>query len=382
MIIWISETTRQCPSQICVPHMKDPAETTQSEGNTPIFTEDIPCPACGYNLRGLSEARCPECGHKFSPILVLREYQQRRRVLPGSWVIKNVHLHPVGFWQDVQDSWGPDGWQPPLLVAIGMGLAWGISILDLIFAWVIRRMPLDVLLVGILQVGLVLGLGLGAVLLLLLGHRVLVNLVLLSTSDMPWVDAWIVVGYPAAWLVSVLPATACGFFAVVETLMRGSMVAPGTWAVGPVLCLICGLGLLVLLALWSAALYSGGQRISGGSLVRGVLCSLTNPFLWLLGAIQKGRPNIVRGQLRIVVDHLLRRKALRHGIQDDRDIDAGPANARLAAGHVRIDADSSQELGFCLHWSHVSPPVLLTRGPTCRLVYYPSPRRCVHIQGG
>jgi len=27
---------------------------------------DIPCPKCGYNLRGLMEARCPECGTRFT----------------------------------------------------------------------------------------------------------------------------------------------------------------------------------------------------------------------------------------------------------------------------------------------------------------------------
>src|SRR3954470_17116108 len=31
----------------------------------PFFTFDIPCPSCGYNLRGLSLDRgCPECGLK------------------------------------------------------------------------------------------------------------------------------------------------------------------------------------------------------------------------------------------------------------------------------------------------------------------------------
>ncbi|HPF38325.1 MAG TPA: hypothetical protein P5081_15895 [Phycisphaerae bacterium] len=30
------------------------------------FLDDIDCPLCGYNLRGLSEARCPECGGAFS----------------------------------------------------------------------------------------------------------------------------------------------------------------------------------------------------------------------------------------------------------------------------------------------------------------------------
>lgn len=31
----------------------------------PFFTTDVPCPSCGYNLRGLSLGRgCPECGFK------------------------------------------------------------------------------------------------------------------------------------------------------------------------------------------------------------------------------------------------------------------------------------------------------------------------------
>jgi hypothetical protein len=31
----------------------------------PFFTADVPCPSCGYNLRGLSLGHgCPECGVK------------------------------------------------------------------------------------------------------------------------------------------------------------------------------------------------------------------------------------------------------------------------------------------------------------------------------
>ena len=31
----------------------------------PFFTTDVPCPSCGYNLRGLSLRHgCPECGLK------------------------------------------------------------------------------------------------------------------------------------------------------------------------------------------------------------------------------------------------------------------------------------------------------------------------------
>src|SRR4051794_30598869 len=28
-------------------------------------TRDIVCPLCEYNLRGLTDGRCPECGHTF-----------------------------------------------------------------------------------------------------------------------------------------------------------------------------------------------------------------------------------------------------------------------------------------------------------------------------
>lgn len=31
-----------------------------------VTPEDVPCPSCGYNLRGLREARCPECGSSFT----------------------------------------------------------------------------------------------------------------------------------------------------------------------------------------------------------------------------------------------------------------------------------------------------------------------------
>jgi hypothetical protein len=29
-------------------------------------TDDVSCPMCEYNLRGLAEPRCPECGYRFA----------------------------------------------------------------------------------------------------------------------------------------------------------------------------------------------------------------------------------------------------------------------------------------------------------------------------
>jgi hypothetical protein len=31
-----------------------------------LAERDIPCPTCGYNLRGLKQASCPECGDRIS----------------------------------------------------------------------------------------------------------------------------------------------------------------------------------------------------------------------------------------------------------------------------------------------------------------------------
>src|SRR6476620_9578090 len=30
-----------------------------------IVREEVRCPLCGYQLRGLTEPRCPECGYRF-----------------------------------------------------------------------------------------------------------------------------------------------------------------------------------------------------------------------------------------------------------------------------------------------------------------------------
>ncbi len=37
---------------------------------------DLPCPRCGYNLRGLGGDGCPECGLQFAPAIVPKYLQQ------------------------------------------------------------------------------------------------------------------------------------------------------------------------------------------------------------------------------------------------------------------------------------------------------------------
>jgi hypothetical protein len=76
---------------------------------------EVLCPLCEYNLRGLSEARCPECGHRSSwaELLAVTEEQpwffetaKRRKLaaLVKTWVLS---LAPVQFWKRVRPQQRP-----------------------------------------------------------------------------------------------------------------------------------------------------------------------------------------------------------------------------------------------------------------------------------
>ena len=44
---------------------------------TAMGTDSVSCPVCGYNLTGLREARCPECGSSFTLDQLLSGQPQR-----------------------------------------------------------------------------------------------------------------------------------------------------------------------------------------------------------------------------------------------------------------------------------------------------------------
>jgi hypothetical protein len=44
-------------------------------------TRTLSCPVCGYNMTGLSEARCPECGSKFTLDQLVAAQPERDKVL-------------------------------------------------------------------------------------------------------------------------------------------------------------------------------------------------------------------------------------------------------------------------------------------------------------
>ena len=81
--------------------------------NWSAMSEDVACPLCEYNLRGLVEPRCPECGYRFEwsevleadkrPHPFLFEHHPRRNV--WSFVrTKLAGLRPWKFWRSVKPT--------------------------------------------------------------------------------------------------------------------------------------------------------------------------------------------------------------------------------------------------------------------------------------
>lgn len=61
--------------------------------------EEVLCPLCDYNLRGLSEPRCPECGYRFTWPELLEE---RRRRHP--YLFEQPLRRPI--WSFFRTAWG------------------------------------------------------------------------------------------------------------------------------------------------------------------------------------------------------------------------------------------------------------------------------------
>ena len=85
----------------------------------PDVGDALPCPLCGYDLRGLPTGRCPECGHAFEPDALRADLDAlRRRQEAAGWLTENagfpvVHgwaktialgLRPARFWRRVRPT--------------------------------------------------------------------------------------------------------------------------------------------------------------------------------------------------------------------------------------------------------------------------------------
>src|SRR6185503_2909506 len=73
-----------------------------------LSSRDLHCPLCEYNLRGLTEPRCPECGYRFEWVELidaklklhpyLFEHHPRRNVW-SFWKTAVGGLRPGRFWK-------------------------------------------------------------------------------------------------------------------------------------------------------------------------------------------------------------------------------------------------------------------------------------------
>src|ERR1700733_7940178 len=78
-----------------------------------VQEKDLLCPLCGYNLRGLIESRCPECGFKFTwrelleaeknKHIYLFEYGKGRNV-KTFWKTYWRTCRPRRFWREVNPA--------------------------------------------------------------------------------------------------------------------------------------------------------------------------------------------------------------------------------------------------------------------------------------
>jgi len=78
----------------------------------PQSSADRTCPKCGYALKGLSSAVCPECGVEFTPALALRAQRRarRRRWLIAFLVVAIIMYAPHAWLLFIDHPWDEHHW--------------------------------------------------------------------------------------------------------------------------------------------------------------------------------------------------------------------------------------------------------------------------------
>lgn len=79
--------------------MSEPPNTLPAAPDWGTQSEEIHCPLCGYNLRGLAEPRCPECGYTFEWADLTDPHRRRHAYLFEHHPRRNI-------WSMVRTVWG------------------------------------------------------------------------------------------------------------------------------------------------------------------------------------------------------------------------------------------------------------------------------------
>jgi hypothetical protein len=231
--------------------------------------DDVACLHCGYDLRGLVESRCPECGEAFDPVEAWRAYVRRRLAPPNVWwVIARILRRPGGFWNlpEAREGAPPTLKQVAILVSLAAGGAAGLG-----YVHAARRDGFD-LLVG------------GAVVSLILIIAALMHMVFClpvfprrehGDEDLQILAA---VGWPLAWAIPAAPLA-------VEALHQyylwcGMTTIPSLW--DRLRFHLAWAALIAAFTLWAISLYRGAMARSDGSRFFAIGCTLLNPFFIVL----------------------------------------------------------------------------------------------------
>src|SRR3712207_2033609 len=112
------------------------ANTSQPPLTPPVASDwstlagDVTCPLCDYNLRGLSEPRCPECGYAFAWPDLLDPARRRHPYL--------FEHHPEHNVRSFRLTWLNNLWPPRFWRLLG---AWQrVNRLRLLLYWVIATL--------------------------------------------------------------------------------------------------------------------------------------------------------------------------------------------------------------------------------------------------
>jgi hypothetical protein len=92
----------------------------------------LKCPTCGYDVRGLPENRCPECGRPFDPAILRRSFEAARNQsfsdllfeYSGKAILTFMLFFPVLFASLAQRRFGPASATWPILVFGGFAISY------------------------------------------------------------------------------------------------------------------------------------------------------------------------------------------------------------------------------------------------------------------